>query len=203
MVLAQPLATVMSAVNRTRPVIGERCAVLGQGPIGLMFTHMISHMGASQVIGIDLVPWRLEWSRRVGASDVVDASQADVVEAVRELTGGALVDYCVEAANTPDALSTAAFLLRRQGRLCAFGVPHHDVQAFPWRHVTANEIEVIPSRGGNWADYQPTAIDLVAHDADLRALVTPRLPWEQAAQAFEMYAYPAQHEGSLKVVLEM
>jgi threonine dehydrogenase-like Zn-dependent dehydrogenase len=183
-----------------------------------MFTHMISRMGASQVIGIDLVPWRLKWSRRLGASDIVDASQENVVEAVRELTGGAMIDYCVEAANTPDALSTAALLLRRQGRLCVFGVPHHDVQSFPWRHATANEAEIqsfpwrhataneaeiITSRGGNWADYQPTAIDLVAHDADLQALVTPWLPWEQAAQAFEMYAYPAQHEGSLKVVLEM
>jgi threonine dehydrogenase-like Zn-dependent dehydrogenase len=202
-VLAQPLATVLRALNRTRPPIGHRCAVVGQGPIGLMFTHMISRMGASQVIGIDLVPWRLKWSRRLGASDIVDASQENVVEAVRELTGGATIDYCVEAANTPDALSTAALLLRRQGRLCVFGVPHHNFQSFPWRHATANEAEIITSRGGNWADYQPTAIDLVAHDADLQALVTPWLPWEQAAQAFEMYAYPAQHEGSLKVVLGM
>ena len=39
--------------------------------------------------------------------------------------------------------------------------------------------------------------------AELTDLVTPRLPWEQAQEAFEMYAYPAEYEGSLKVVLNL
>ncbi len=124
MVVAQPLATVLRAMARTGPVINLRCAVVGQGPMGLIFTHLLRRMGASQVIGIDRVPWRLPWAARMGATAVIDASQGNVVEAVREQTGGKMVDFCVEAVGHPDALEMAARLPRRQGRLYVFGVPH-------------------------------------------------------------------------------
>jgi hypothetical protein len=39
--------------------------------------------------------------------------------------------------------------------------------------------------------------------AELLDLVTPRLPWERAQEGFEMYATPGDHEGSLKVVLDL
>ncbi len=115
LVVAQPLATVLRAMVRTGPVINQRCAVVGQGPMGLIFTHLLGRMGARQVIGIDRVPWRLDWSKRFGATDVVDSSRENVVEAVRELTDGAMVDFCVEAVGKPDALTTAAHLPRRRG----------------------------------------------------------------------------------------
>ena len=203
-VLAQPLATVLRALAATRPVIGERCAVIGQGPIGLMFTYLLEQFGASRVIAADTVPWRLEWSRRLGASDVLDASQCHIVEAVRELTGGKMVDLCVEAAHLGPALVDAALLPRRQGRLCVFGVSYQHHDAFPWNHTTNNETEFVITRGTGWMDYAPLAIERL-HDgwAELTDLVTPRLPWERAQEAFEMYAYPADHEGSLKVVLDL
>ncbi|HUT20923.1 MAG TPA: zinc-binding dehydrogenase [Anaerolineae bacterium] len=203
-VLAQPLATVLRALAATRPVIGECCAVIGQGPIGLMFTYLLEQFGASRVLAADAVPWRLEWSRRLGASDVLDTSQCHIVEAVRGLTGGKMVDLCVEAAHLGSALVDAALLPRRQGRLCVFGVSCHDHDAFPWNYTTANETEIVITRGTGWMDYAQLAIDRLNGDwAELTDLVTPRLPWERAQEAFEMYAYPADHEGSLKVVLDL
>jgi L-iditol 2-dehydrogenase len=203
-VLAQPLATVLRALAATGPVIGERCAVVGQGPIGLMFTYLLRQFGASRVIAADVVPWRLEWARRLGASDIVDASRSSLIEAVRELTGGEMVDYCVEAAHLGRALVDAALLPRRQGRLCVFGVSEYDHDAFPWNHTTANETEIVVTRGTGWMDYAQLAIDRLDGDwAALLDLVTPRLPWDRAQEAFEMYAYPADHPGSLKVVLDL
>jgi L-iditol 2-dehydrogenase len=204
LVVAQPLATVLRAMVRTGPVIKQRCAVIGQGPMGLIFTHLLGRMGASQVIGIDRVAWRLDWSRRFGATDVVDASQADVAAAVRELTGGEMVDFCVEAVGQPDALSTAAMLPRRQGRLYVFGVPHHETQAFPWFHTVGNETEIITSMGPECMEYFQVAVDMIVQGrSDLVAMVTPRMPWKKAAEAFEMYANPAQAKDSLKLTLVM
>ena len=41
------------------------------------------------------------------------------------------------------------------------------------------------------------AVDMIVQGrTDLIDMVTPRLPWDQAVKAFEMYAYPAEHEGS-------
>jgi threonine dehydrogenase-like Zn-dependent dehydrogenase len=202
MVVAQPLATVLRAMTRTGPVINLRCAVVGQGPMGLIFTHLLRRMGASQVIGIDRVAWRLPWAMRMGATAVIDASRGNVVEAVREQTGGKMVDFCVEAVGHPEALDMAAHLPRRQGRLYVFGVPHHENQPFPWFHTVGNETEIITSMGPECMEYFQTAVDmLVDGHADLAAMVTPRMPWERAAEAFEMYANPGQAKDSLKLTL--
>jgi threonine dehydrogenase-like Zn-dependent dehydrogenase len=169
-----------------------------------MFTYLLREFGASTVIAAAVVPWRLEWSRRLGASHVVDASQYNVVEAVRELTGGKVVDYCVEAAHLGQALVDAALLPRRQGRLCVFGVSYQDHDPFPWNFPTANETQIVVTRGTGWMDYAQLAIDRLNGDwAALLDLVTPRLPWDRAQEAFEMYAYPVDHEGALKVVLDL
>ena len=115
-----------------------------------------------------------------------------------------MVDYCVEAAHLGLALVDAALLPRRQGRLCVFGVSYQDHDAFPWNHTTANETQIVVTRGTGWMDYAQLAIDRLNGDwAALLNLVTPRLPWDRAQEAFEMYAYPADHEGSLKVVLDL
>jgi threonine dehydrogenase-like Zn-dependent dehydrogenase len=185
-------------------VIGECCAVVGQGPIGLMFTYLLRQFGARRVIAADTVPWRLEWSRRLGASDTIDASQDDLVGAVCDLTDGQMVDFCIEAAHLGSALVDAAYLPRHQGRLCVFGVSYHPLDPFPWNLTTNNETEFVITRGTGWMDYAPLAIDRLQEDwAALLDLVTPRLPWERAHEGFEMYAYPADHEGSLKVVLDL
>ena len=203
-VLAQPMSTVLRALSATRPVIGECCAVVGQGPIGLMFTYLLKQFGARRVIAADPVPWRLEWSRRLGADDVIDASRYDTVEAVSELTEGKMVDLCIEAAHLGPALVDAALLPRRQGRLCVFGVSFDQRDAFPWNYTTNNETEIVITRGTGWMDYAPLAIDRLNDGwGELLDLVTPRLPWERAREGFEMYAYPAKHEGSLKVVLDL
>lgn len=202
MVVAQPLATVLRAMVRTGPVINQRTAIVGQGPMGLIFTHLLGRMGARQIIGIDTVAWRLPWATRFGATHVVDASRQDAIEAVRDLTAGAMADFVVEAVGHADSLELAARLPRRQGRLYVFGVPHFETQPFPWFHTVANETELITSMGPECMDYFQLAVDMIVQGrVDLTAMVTPRLPWHKAAEAFEMYADPAHAEGSLKLTL--
>jgi S-(hydroxymethyl)mycothiol dehydrogenase len=151
-----------------------------------------------------VVPWRLEWAKRLGATDVVDASQQDVVQAVRDRTGGAMADLCIEAVGTEQSVHSAAYLSRFQGRLCLFGVPDESALPFPWFDVTNNETEVVLSRGPGCRAYFQAAVDMIANDHGvLSDMVTPRLPWDMASDAFEMYCSPAAHPGALKIVLEL
>ena len=203
LIVAQPLATVLRALTRTGHVINQRCAVVGQGPMGLIWTYVLRLMGARQVIATDLLAWRLEWSKRFGADAVIDASKEDVAREVRERTGGEMIDFCVDAAGKPDSMSTAAHLVRHGGRLFVFGMPDYNDQKFPWHYVFRNETEIITCVGPECAAFFQTAADMVVDGraSDLGAMVTPRMPWDQAAEAFEMYARCA--EGSLKLTLEL
>ena len=203
LVVAQPLATVLRAATRTGDLIGKSCAVIGQGPMGLIFTHVLRLMGASTVITADPLDWRLEWSKRYGADHIIDASKEDVVAAVEKLTDGKMVDFAVEAVGYVDSLKAAAHLPRHGGRLLVFGVPHYQLQEFPWYHVFREEIQINTSVGRECGEFFQTAAKMVLDDraSALTEMVMPRMPWDKAPEAFEMYAKCARD--SLKLSLEV
>jgi len=95
--LSDVLPTAWQAVEYAAVPDGGTVAVVGLGPIGQMAARIAAHRGASRVIGLDLVPERLEMARRHGI-DVLDVSQVDdVTDAVRALTDGRGVDSAIEA----------------------------------------------------------------------------------------------------------
>ena len=203
LIVAQPLATALRALTRTGDVIDQTCAVIGQGPMGLIFTHVLRLMGASTVIATDLLDWRLEWSKRYGADYIINASKEDVVKVVKELTKGQMVDFAVEVVGYVDSLKTAAYLPRHGGRLLVFGVPNYESQEFPWYHVFRQEIQINTCVGPECGLFFRTAVDMVLDDraSALTEIVTPRMPWDKAPEAFEMYAKCARD--SLKLTLEV
>ncbi len=155
------------------------------------------------VIATDLLDWRLEWSKRYGADHIIDASKKDVVKVVKELTNGKMVDLAVEAVGYVDSLKTAAYLPRHGGRLLVFGVRHYELQEFPWYHVFRHEIQVNTCVGPQCGLFFQTAVDMVldGRASALTEMVTPRMPWDKAPEAFEMYAECAKD--SLKLTLEV
>jgi threonine dehydrogenase-like Zn-dependent dehydrogenase len=90
--LSDVLPTAWQAVKYADLPPGGSVVILGLGPIGSMAARIATHLGASKVIGIDLVDERLERARMHGA-DVLDLQTFDddrteVADAVRDLTGG-------------------------------------------------------------------------------------------------------------------
>jgi threonine dehydrogenase-like Zn-dependent dehydrogenase len=95
--LSDVLPTAWQAVEYADVPPGGSLAVLGLGPIGDMSARVALHRGAGQVIGVDLVPERLERARARGV-EALDANGADdLVETVRDLTGGRGPDAVIDA----------------------------------------------------------------------------------------------------------
>jgi threonine dehydrogenase-like Zn-dependent dehydrogenase len=99
--LSDVLPTAWQAVQYANIPRGGSVVVLGLGPIGSMACRVATHVGAGKVVGVDLVPERLERARLHGA-DVIDLlefgdDQAAVADAVRELTGGRGADAVIDA----------------------------------------------------------------------------------------------------------
>lgn len=112
-----------AAIQTGRVWPGARVAVIGLGGIGLAALQGARIAGASQLIAVDLVPAKLEWAQRFGATDVVDASAVDAVEAVRERTAGDGVDLAFEATGVPAVVGQAVAMLAYAGTAVAIGVP--------------------------------------------------------------------------------
>ncbi|MGI8594631.1 MAG: zinc-dependent alcohol dehydrogenase [Solirubrobacteraceae bacterium] len=95
--LSDVLPTAWQAVEYANIPNGGSVAVLGLGPIGEMACRIAQHRGAEQVIGIDLVPDRLDRAREHGVQAVDVTATGDVAEVAREATGGRGPDSVIDA----------------------------------------------------------------------------------------------------------
>jgi L-iditol 2-dehydrogenase len=120
--LAEPLACVMRGLEETGIQPGDTVAILGLGPIGMMFVRLAKTVYQSRVIAIGRRQPQLERASRMGADDtVLNADGADPVAAVRDLTGGRGADVVIEAVGIPEVWQLAVRLLRRGGIVNFFG----------------------------------------------------------------------------------
>jgi threonine dehydrogenase-like Zn-dependent dehydrogenase len=95
--LSDVLPTAWQAVQYAQIPAGGSVAVIGLGPIGEMSARIAQHLGAGQVIGLDLVPERLARSGVHGVQAIDVSAVDDVPEAVRELTRGRGPDAVIDA----------------------------------------------------------------------------------------------------------
>lgn len=119
--LAEPLACVIRGLEETRVKPGDTVAVIGQGPIGLMFTRLAKVYGA-RVVAIGRRRTQLLRAQRMGADDLICGSEVDdLPRVVRDLTGGYGVDVAIEAVGNPETWQMAVKLVRKGGIANFFG----------------------------------------------------------------------------------
>ena len=116
----EPLACVMRGLEETGVHRGDSLAIIGLGPIGLMFVRLAKLRGAS-VIALGKRPSQLQAALRLGADDVVNVSEVrDPVAEVKHLSPGG-VDAAIEAVGSPTTWQWAASMVRRGGTVNFFG----------------------------------------------------------------------------------
>lgn len=94
--LSDVLPTAWQAIEYAAIPQNGSVAIFGLGPIGQMCARIARHRGA-RVIGVDLVPERLEMAKRHGAETLSNENGADVAEAIREMTAGRGTDSVIDA----------------------------------------------------------------------------------------------------------
>jgi L-iditol 2-dehydrogenase len=119
--LIEPLACVMRGLDETHIQPGDNVAVIGLGPIGLMFVRLAKAYGA-RVIAIGRRKTQLNRAAQMGADELLISREPDeTVRSVREVTSGRGADIAIEAVGHPEAWQTAVKLLRRGGTVNFFG----------------------------------------------------------------------------------
>jgi S-(hydroxymethyl)mycothiol dehydrogenase len=122
--LACGFSTGAGAALWTTPVrAGSTVAVIGCGGVGLAVVQGAKLAGAERIVAIDIAREKLATARVLGATDVVDASVLDPVEAVRELTGGLGVEFAFSAVGAAAALVQAIRMCAYAGTATLVGVP--------------------------------------------------------------------------------
>jgi L-iditol 2-dehydrogenase len=120
--MVEPLACVLRGLHEARVEIGDVVAVIGGGPIGLMFVQVAKLTGCN-VIAVVKRDSQVAAASRLGADEVVQITQVhDPVESVRALTEDRRgADVVVEAVGRPEAWESAIEMVRRGGTVNLFG----------------------------------------------------------------------------------
>ena len=120
--LVEPLACTLRGLEETGVREGDTVAVIGLGPIGMMFVRLAKAVYGARVIAIGRRRQQLERAAKMGADELVlNDEGADVAGPVRELTGGRGADVAIEAVGLPELWQLAIQLLRRGGVVNFFG----------------------------------------------------------------------------------
>ncbi len=198
--LAEPTACALHAVERSQITQGDRVAVVGAGPIGLLVAACAAARGPARLIVADVRDSTLHVARALGATDTVCAPAASLAEAITDALGGA-ADVVIEAAGHPLAQAAAADALTRGGRLTILGIAGKgrtvpfNFDGLVFRDARVEAVFAYPS------SVFARAVRLIDERIiDPSPLVTHRFPLSRAAHALELLE--ARRESAIKVLLD-
>jgi L-iditol 2-dehydrogenase len=120
--LSEPLACVLNAFEKVSPQPGESMALLGAGPMGVLFAQLAKLYGL-HLVAIARDPKKLKNLREFGAAEVVSLTKdSDPIQKARSfLNGGRGADIVIEAVGLPEMWELATTLARPGGRVCFYG----------------------------------------------------------------------------------
>jgi alcohol dehydrogenase len=184
------LTGVGAAMNSAHVEVGDSVAVFGLGGVGVAALLGARVAGARTLIGVDVVPAKLDLARELGATDVVLAGE-DAVAAVRELTGGG-ADKAIETVGSERVLAQAYAATRRGGTTVTVGLPHPErMLSIPAVSLVAEERTLRGSYLGSCVPARdlPRFIELYrAGRLPVDRLLTHRLRLEELNEGFDRLA---------------
>lgn len=195
--LVEPLAVGAHGVARAKVADGDRVVILGAGTIGLA-ALLAAKQYRVQAIVLDILDWKLERARKLGADLALNPAAEDAVGAVMDFTEGQGAEVVIEAAGSPITIASTVDYVASAGRIGIIGIT---AQEIPLRQseFTRKEVDVYFSR--NSLDQFPQVIRRITQgELDPRPLITHRFPFREVKQALQMARKHRQEVG--KVILE-
>ena len=176
-----------AVLNRAKVAPASTVAVFGVGGIGMSVVQGARIAGARRIIAIDLLDYKLERAKEFGATDGVNASQVDPVEAIRELTAGG-VDYAFEAIGFGKTAEQAFDCLKDGGMAVMLGVAEPGATVtVPAAALRREKVLTGSSMGSNrFKVDMPKLVDLYFQGKlMLDEMITNRYPLADVNTAFE------------------
>ncbi len=185
------LTGVGAVFNTAKLKPGKSCAVYGMGGVGLSTVMGARAAGAYPIIAIDIRDNKLAIAREAGATHVVNASDVNPVEAVREVTSGG-ADYCIEVVGSETVLLQAYESSARGGTTITVGLPD------PGKMLTLSAVSLVADEKTIKGSYMGSAVpvrDLPRYIDMYKAgllpvdkLVTSTLPLSEINTGFDLLA---------------
>lgn len=197
--LIEPTACVVKALKRVGIRRGDTVLVIGLGIMGQLNILLAKRYGADRVIGADMIAFRLNKAKELGADEVIDVSKDNLIDALRNLTEGIMADVVVVGPNSADVMKQGIECAGAGGKVLFFTPAKPDEQlTINPNELYFKDINIITSYSCGPTD-TADALELI-EQGTVRAenLVTHRFPIEKTAEAFRL---TSEAKDSLKSVI--
>ncbi len=195
----EPLSCVLRGQDMLRLYPDDVEIVVGLGPIGLMHMQVARRFGA-KVIGVDLIPARLQKAKELGADWTVNPKETNLAEFVKDVTDGWGADAAVIAVGSARLVEQTLPMLAPGGRLNIFaGIYPKDKLRIDPNLIHYNEY-VLTGSADSTPENMHRALGLIQDGLiDTASLVSHILPLEDLARGFEM----VKNAEGLKIMIEV
>jgi (R,R)-butanediol dehydrogenase/meso-butanediol dehydrogenase/diacetyl reductase len=182
--LAEPLAVSLHGVNRGQVKPGDKAVVFGAGPIGLGMVLWLKARGLTDVISVDISPYRLQLARLLGATATILSGQENVRKCLADLHGskrtryGHLVgtDVYFDAAGAPSVMPDILAMGKEDARLVITAIQDEPVP-IDLSRALAKEMHITSARGYP-TEFPEVIAMLTEHGEAARKLISHRLAFK-------------------------
>jgi L-iditol 2-dehydrogenase len=197
--MVEPLAVAVHAVNRTPIKLGDKVVVIGAGIIGLMVLQAAKAAGAESVFITDVLDYKLDLARNLGADLAINSKTEDSVERIKEVTDGHGADVVLEAVGLEATVRDAMNVLDRGGRLTILG-NLAQTMTLEIMDAVVKEFDIKGSYCYTHDDFKKALDFIKDRRINVKTLITNVLPLDEAEKGFELLH--EKKERVLKVLLK-
>lgn len=182
--LIEPLAVGFHAAIQGNAHLGQKAVVMGAGCIGLVSMMALKARGVSEIYVVDIMEKRLEKALELGASGVIHGAKENVLERVKELTGGNGTDLVIETAGTEITTRQAIQIAKKGSTIVLVGYSKSGEMTLPMSLALDKELSF--KTVFRYRHIYPMAIDAVASGkVNLKGIVTDIFTLDEAQKAMD------------------
>ena len=182
--LVEPLSVGMHAANQGDVKLGDSVVILGAGCIGLVTLLACKAHGATDITVVDVIPKRLDYALKLGATRVINGREADAVGEVDKLTDGAGVDKVFETAGSPITIQQTPYMVKNGGTIVLVGISAQEKIEYNFAKIMAKEARI--ESVFRYRNIYPQAIAAIADGIiDVSGIVTHEFDFDDIQEAFD------------------
>lgn len=182
--LVEPLAVGMHAAKQGNIKLGDSVVILGSGCIGLVTLLACKAFGATDITVVDVIPKRLEYAKKLGATTVINAAETDVLAEIDKLTNKKGVDVVIETAGSAKTIAQTPYLVKSGGCVVLVGMAPQDIIEYNFAKIMAKEAQI--KSVFRYRNIYPQAIKAISKGIiDVSGIITHEFNFDETAKAFD------------------
>jgi threonine dehydrogenase-like Zn-dependent dehydrogenase len=183
--LLEPLGVCLHTANLIEPKFTESATIFGSGPIGLCMFSILKKMGLNDIYMIDKLPYRVDFSKKFGASKSFLLTD-DYNKKIKELTNGMGTTITVDTGGTVESIDGCINVAAVNGKVALIGIPESDFISYNPHRMRTKELTIKNVRRSNQTLHD--CVKQYSEDTEIEKIISHEFKFEDIQKAFNLVA---------------